>query len=71
MNMARKNVLVIIIILHGIFFTIAMVMLSNSQLTYAQHHGAPPPMAMIGDRSISMDLVIEPVTLTSRQDVHL
>ena len=71
MNMSRKKVLVIIIILHGIFFTIAMVMLSNSQLTYAQHHGAPPPMAMIGDRSISMDLVIEPVSLASGQDVHL
>jgi hypothetical protein len=27
---------------------------------FAQHNGAPPPMATLGDRNISMDLVIEP-----------
>jgi hypothetical protein len=41
-------------------FIIVTIMVSNFKPLFAQHHGAPPPMATLGDRTITMDLVIEP-----------
>ncbi len=41
-------------------FLILTAMISNSKLSFALHHGAPPPMPTLGDQSISIDLTIEP-----------
>lgn len=37
----------------------------------AQHHGAPPPMASLGDRNIVMNFTTEPNILTSSQYVQM
>lgn len=52
-------------------FLIMTAIVSNTEPISAQHHGALPPIATIGDRSISMDLVIEPKKIVSDQDVQL
>ena len=58
------------IILLGMFLIIIAIV-SYPQPLLAQHHGAPPPMATLGDRSISMDLDIEPKNINSDQDAQL
>lgn len=55
----------------GLFLFGMTILLSNSQPIFAQHHGAPPPMATLGDRSISMDLVIEPKKIIADEDIQL
>lgn len=52
-------------------FIIVTAIVSNTESLLAQHHGAPPPMATLGDRSISMDLVIEPRKIIADQDAQL
>ena len=52
-------------------FIIITPMVSNSEPVSAQHHGSPPPMATLGDRSISMDLIMEPKKIISDQDAQL
>lgn len=37
----------------------------------AQHHGAPPPAANIGDRKISLDFESQPSPITTGQDVEV
>ena len=37
----------------------------------AQHHGAPPPIATIGDRNIKMNFVTEPTTIVAGQNAQL
>jgi hypothetical protein len=37
----------------------------------AQHHGAPPPVATIGDRNIKMNWVTEPTTIVAGQNAQL
>ncbi len=37
----------------------------------AQHHGAPPPLATLGDRSIIMNFVVEPTIISSSQDSQI
>jgi hypothetical protein len=54
----------------GLLLTITP-MISNFEPLFAQHHGAPPPMATLGDRSISMDLVMEPKEIISDQDSQM
>ena len=66
LNINSRNLLVVIIFLN--MFFIVTTILHNSQPLFAQHHGAPPPMANLGDRNISMNLVIEPNRLVSGQD---
>ncbi|ALI37032.1 hypothetical protein NMY3_02843 [Candidatus Nitrosocosmicus oleophilus] len=39
--------------------------------TSAQHHGAPPPLATLGDRNIVMNFTIEPKNLIAGQDAQL
>jgi hypothetical protein len=60
----------LLIILMGMFL-IVTAMISTTELLFAQHHGAPPPMATLGDRGISMNLVIEPEKIISGQDAQL
>lgn len=38
---------------------------------YAQHHGAPPPLATIGDRNIIMNFTTDPKDLIAGQDAQL
>jgi hypothetical protein len=35
----------------------------------AQHHGAPPPAAAIGDRKVVLDMQTDPANITQRNDV--
>jgi len=39
--------------------------------TSAQHHGAPPPLATLGDRNIVMNFTIEPKNLIAGQGAQL
>ena len=39
------------------------------QVVKAQHHGAPPPAAAIGDRKLILDMQTEPVNITQGDDV--
>ena len=40
-----------------------------SQNVNAQHHGAPPPAAVLGDRKIVLDMQTEPKNVTLNDDV--
>jgi hypothetical protein len=44
---------------------------SASNYVNAQHHGAPPPLAAVGDRNIKMNLISEPTTIVSGQSSQL
>nr|MBA3285896.1 hypothetical protein [Nitrosopumilus sp.] len=37
----------------------------------AQHHGAPPPLATLGDRNIKMSFIVEPSVISSSQDAQI
>lgn len=52
---------------------ISIFLLSNYQINCvnAQHHGAPPPMASLGDRNIVMNFFTEPIAQTSNKDVQM
>ncbi len=39
--------------------------------TNAQHHGAPPPLATLGDRNIKMSFIVEPTILSSGQNAQI
>ncbi|VFJ15122.1 hypothetical protein [Candidatus Nitrosocosmicus franklandus] len=52
-------------------FLMGATIVSNPESIFAQHHGAPPPMATLGDRNIAMNLTIEPEEITSDQDAQL
>jgi len=52
-------------------FVIVTAMVSNTESLFAQHHGPPLPMATLEDRSISMNLTIEPKKIISDQDAQL
>jgi hypothetical protein len=60
-----------LLIIFRSMFLIVTAMSSNIESVFAQHHGAPPPMATLGDRSISMNLTIEPKIIISNQDAQL
>lgn len=60
----------LMITLVGMFLMSAAIV-CDTDLLFAQHHGAPPPMATLGDRSISMDLVIKPQKIIVDQDAQL
>ena len=57
-NFKLSNSLKLIVLMSMLL--IVTTIISNTHPLFAQHHGAPPPMATLGDRNISMDLVIEP-----------
>lgn len=42
---------------------------SPSQEAKAQHHGAPPPAAAIGDRKLTLDMQMKPTNITQSGDV--
>jgi hypothetical protein len=52
-------------------FLILTAMISNSKFSFALHHGASPPMATLGVRSISIDHTIEPKMPVIGQDTQL
>ena len=37
----------------------------------AQHHGAPPPVATLGDRNIKMSFIVEPTVISTSQDAQI
>ncbi len=37
----------------------------------AQHHGAPPPLATLGDRNIKMSFIVEPTVISPSQDAQM
>lgn len=37
----------------------------------AQHHGAPPPLAALGDRNIKMSFIVEPTVISPSQDAQI
>ena len=37
---------------------------SPSQEVEAQHHGAPPPARLIGDRKLTLDMQMKPTNIT-------
>jgi hypothetical protein len=55
-----------------LFITIFLVLCLFSSLsnnyTNAQHHGAPPPLAKLGDRNIKMNFILEPTVIGSGQN---
>lgn len=48
---------------------IAVGFYSPSQEAKAQHHGAPPPAAAIGDRKLTLDMQMKPTNITQSGDV--
>lgn len=54
-------------------FVISISFLYSQEINYvdAQHHGAPPPMASLGDRNIIMNFNTEPDIQTSNQNVQM
>ena len=69
MNNITK-VLVFVLPYMCIFLVLATVS-SATNYVNAQHHGAPPPLAAIGDRNIKMNLISEPATIVSGQNSQL
>lgn len=62
-----KSLLSVLTGLSFIFLTIV----STSDYASAQHHGAPPPLATIGDRNIIMNFTTEPKVLVAGKDAQL
>jgi hypothetical protein len=62
-----KSLLSVLVGLAFIFLTIV----STIDYTSGQHHGAPPPLATIGDRKIIMNFTIDPKVLVTGQDAQL
>lgn len=58
-----------IVLLSALFILTALI--STTDSLFAQHHGAPPPMATLGDRNISMDLLIKPMNIIPGKDAQL
>lgn len=52
-------------------FLVLVTVLSAINYVNAQHHGAPPPLAAIGDRNIKMNFISEPTTIVSGQNSQL
>jgi hypothetical protein len=53
-----------------IFSSLAMTVYLSAEVS-AQHHGAPPPAASIGDRKISLDFESQPSSIAPGQDVEV
>lgn len=51
--------------------TIIFSCLNDLRYAIAQHHGAPPPLATIGDRKIIMKFMTNPPTISPSQNVDL
>lgn len=49
------------VLLYINIFLIVSTISSTISSVNAQHHGAPPPLATIGDRNIKMNFVTEPL----------
>ncbi len=54
----------------SIFLIFSIISLTINSVN-AQHHGAPPPVATIGDRNIQMNFVTEPTTIVSGQNAQM
>jgi hypothetical protein len=65
-NSPKRSILASLVML-----LVLATIVSDPQSLFAQHHGAPPPMATLGDRSISMDLVIEPKKIIADEDAQI
>ena len=54
----------------SIFLIFSIISLTINSVN-AQHPGAPPPVATIGDRNIQMNFVTEPTTIVSGQNAQI
>ena len=68
--MARNLSNSLIFVLVGLSF-IFLSIVSTSGYTLGQHHGAPPPMATIGDRKVIMNFTTDPKVLIAGQDAQV
>jgi hypothetical protein len=66
----QKNCIIPLLKCANIFLTLSIFTLTINSVN-AQHHGAPPPVATIGDRNIKMNLITEPTTIVSGQNALL
>lgn len=57
----------VLLIVHMFYPTIFPALNSIS----AQHHGAPPPMATLGDRNIKMSFIVEPTVISKSHDAQI
>jgi hypothetical protein len=55
----------------NIFLIVSTIPSSTIISVNAQHHGAPPPLATIGDRNIKMNFVTEPTIIVAGQQSQL
>jgi hypothetical protein len=69
MKKTIKNIQTILIYTN-IFLVLSIFSLSANYIN-AQHHGAPPPFATVGDRNIKMNFVTQPTTIVAGQDSQL
>jgi hypothetical protein len=68
--MKNQKCLYSILTYSSIFLIFSILSLTINSVN-AQHHGAPPPVATIGDRNIKMNLVTEPTTIVAGQNAQL
>jgi hypothetical protein len=59
-----------ILIYTNIFLILSILSLSVNSIS-AQHHGAPPPFATVGDRNIKMNFVTQPTIVSAGQDSQM
>jgi len=69
MKYTKKGIYSILTYL-SIFLIFSILSLTINSIN-AQHHGAPPPVATIGDRNIQMNFVTEPTTIVSGQNAQM
>ena len=55
----------------AIFLVFCVFSPSTCNYTNAQHHGAPPPLAKLGDRDIKMNFIVEPAVIGSGQNAQI
>ena len=55
----------------SIFYIFYPTIFPAINIVSAQHHGAPPPLATLGDRNIKMGFIVEPTIISSSQDAQI
>jgi hypothetical protein len=69
--MKNPNKFIYLILTYSSIFLIFSILSLTIGTVNAQHHGAPPPIATIGDRNIKMNLVTEPPAIVAGQNAQL
>ncbi len=55
----------------SIFYMLYPTVFPDINSVSAQHHGAPPPLATLGDRNIKMSFIVEPTVISPSQDAKI